>query len=247
MRKTGALTLALAGVLLAAGTASAAPIVGQINLSGDGVIRIYAPGGAGNPSVSPATNGYIDFAPLNPLTPGFGTATVVGSSGYFLGLNGQTDLIKDLDQALYPTGPAGFPGGPLDMFETIGASLIDFHLSNINRCGDIGSGTCDAGVNSPFNFAYDSSTGLTTILISMKGFVTRGVDIGNWVGRFSATLAGTPTAILLQLDAAGHVDASWEGFKISSEVPPIPEPTTMLLLGTGSAIAAYRRRRANKA
>ena len=259
MRKS----LAVLGLLLfgigASSTSALAypvgPISGNLVLSG-GQVRIYGPTVncttpgclvAGNPSSDPVNFGFIDWLPAGG---GNGTLTVQSSStGYFSTFTGATDTLKDLDQALYPAGVDFLT--PLNQFETVSGTGLNFTLTRINDCASIGTGTCDAGGTSPFNFTYDVSTGITTVKLSVRGKVTDTLNPGyvsNYSGVFTSSTAGTPTDILNAINSIGFVTSGVEGFKFAVDAATVPEPATMLTFGVGALVfGAVRRRKKTQA
>jgi hypothetical protein len=104
-------------------------------------------------------------------------------------------------------------------------------------------------------FLLDTGAG-TTIVLNAFGTVTDGAGVNTWKGGFSATIAGeTPDQIQKFFCPSGtcsaadfasgrSVSSSQSGdFVADSTVPPVPEPGSLFLLGTGMASLAGLIRR----
>ena len=162
-------------------------------------------------------------------------------------------------------GPLGFPvGGVLQNLTIGGGSVPDFMTfptSNPNLHFDltsIGPGSantncmvapglsCSISAGSPFIFTGNQN-GTTSIAFSVSG-VARDLSgtSGSWNGAFTTQLAGiTPSTIQASLLGGGSLSSTYSGtFTITPGTQVVPEPTTMVLLGTGLAgVAANLRRR----
>jgi hypothetical protein len=106
---------------------------------------------------------------------------------------------------------------------------------------------CGFGFAPQFNVLFTG--GNTTVIMNTRGSVTDSNnpgEVSNWVGQFTAQFpALTPQQLINQLVAEGFIDTSFSASKVATaqSQPVVPEPTTMLTLGTGSALLAWRRRR----
>ena len=237
----------------AAGSVQAAPLQGNLNFTGSVIVT------------SPAMGSVIDWTPPCQIAYGapaescsavggtFGIFNVEDSSTqYFadLGNTEQDGVIQDFQQnpALPIANFLTFPG-------TTNPDLV-FSLGTVFDCGDdpaaVAAGSCLAGLDSPFIF----TTGLTgtTITIAIAGMVSdpTGADISpaTYSGTFSADFPGLTPLQICDSASQGFIEAPYSAATLTI-VPTtnIPEPATLLLLGTGSTLAAWgsRRRRAKAA
>ena len=237
MRKLLGTSVAILSLAVLPGLAEAVPITGTLSLTGaevtiDATTIDWAPDGTGSGTI--------------PVSSGTG---YFGAGGPYGSLVGSLDTLQDLDLASTPPGPAGNTD-PLAGFQTVAGTGLDFTLTTIDPCGVVGP-QCLAGPGSPFFF--QEFGGSTTVILAMHGTV---IDTNNpgflstWTGTFSADFAGmTAAQILDQLDAQGFITAPYSAQKIAVDVPNvIPEPASMILLGSGLVgLAARARRRSKKA
>ena len=195
MRKLIATTFAILGLAVVPGIAEAEPIVGTLFLSGNNV-RVSATeidwfavgGGVGTIGVTGAA-GYFD--------------TMVNGGHYAAGLLGQIDTLTDLSLA---TSPPGDPlENPIDAFQTVSTTGLNFTLERIGTCSEAMGVLCSAGPDSPFGFAVQTPN-LTTVTMNLFGKVTDSTNpgfISSWEGTFSADVPLSLANIGLALGPTG--------------------------------------------
>ena len=174
MRKFVVTTFAILSLVVLPRLAGAEPIVGTLDLSGNNVrvtgttIDWFALGG---------TSGTIGVT---------GGTDYFGATGPYGSLIGQIDTLLDLDLA---TAPPGDRFDPIEEFQTVSNTGLDFTLTRIAKCGEGGiPQLCLAGVDSPFIFTPLGGGG-STVSLSMSGTVTDSNNPGfpsSWTGNFSA-------------------------------------------------------------
>ena len=230
MRKAVLVALMIIGVTAVVPTrVQAVPIVGTLDIAG--AVRV-------------TNTGLIDWVP--PVGMGFGMPVVQPTTiGYFAPLIGFTVREADLSAAAFPAGPPG-TFAPLSGFQTFpGTPLpgLNFTLTGIDIC-EVG---CGFGFAPQFNVVFTG--GNTSVIMNVRGTVTDSGNPGelsNWVGQFTAQFPGqSPSDLIAQLLRDGFIDTSFSASKISTAVPTIPEPATLLTFATGAALLAWRRRRIN--
>ena len=224
------------GMAASGGSVSGAAIIGLLNFSGSGQVRVSGT------SLDFGANG-LGVDGLFNVTSGTGYF-----SGYAAGLNNAGDLV-DLTQ---PPGPVNIPGflqlllGPRAGLNVL---LTEIAFGGGAACpplAAIGSSCTAAPPLAPLGspLLITRSGGGTTVTMVVRGSGNNGADIAyDVLGTFTAQFTGvTPEVLLAAVAGGGFVDASYSAEFLFAT----PEPASVSTGLVGLAMvgfAAWRRRK----
>jgi hypothetical protein len=199
----------------------------------------------------------IDFLPLAggqgnfniPIDdPGTGTFATLADQGEVDG------VIKDLN---LPGDPVGSIFSKLDFMTFVGYPGLSFELTFIEP-GVSGAGDCFAPaaagqictpVGSPFNL-QNTSANSSTASFNVSGNVTDGSgDVSTFTGTLTTQFDNRNYQSVLNdifgPNGPGFVQASYSGqfTVVAGDIPPIPEPASIFLLGAGVLGLSFIKRR----
>jgi hypothetical protein len=228
---------AIAGMaLLISSTAGAAPLTGTFDTAGTGGVRV-------GPN-------FIDWGQTGGI---FGSTNgdlfFVNATGSFSSLEATTGTIHDLNSASNPVGT----NFVLHNFLTSTVQPTwDFELTFIQPGAGTAAGCttavgaiCTPFVGSPFTITNLVGGG-SSVALTLMGLISDPVGPAtNFVGTFTTQFADLNAAeIIALLNTQGFVQSSHSAsFTVTAGPNVIPEPASLLLLGTGLLGASVLRRR----
>jgi hypothetical protein len=254
MRKLVAAAGAILGLAMLPVAAQAAPLSGSLGFKGAGVLSFSTGGGA------TGTN-FIDWCPQNVAPAPAGCGTVNDGTGFLTTGSATGDFVIDVADppALPLTGtilditdanpaPAPYTFIPIGTPTSI-SGFLDFADPWTYTLTMLDAQTCAPSATQVCIGAFKITlTGADNITVATSGLVNV-TNLSNETTQMifttSAQFAGTNLLDFVEScanpEASGCFSSSWSG-ELRGEAAPIPEPASMILLGSGLVGLAARAR-----